>query len=194
MHYEDSAKELVGNWKEFSCFVWHSPPEDADNWTIQNLSNRDSGILAESNEHVIRNELKKFDDDVSFERHNHWAVGHVNATAIRVYDKSGNITEAFKKFSDLRDAVDYYPILDDSDYSDRAYKAAIGNIEDQFFFVKVSSELKTTENAEAIYRWLADNNESAIENDDLHGAMPSEDEIMEAMIGLGLVKDEFEDE
>jgi hypothetical protein len=51
------------------------------------------------------------DPDVVFESHSHWAVGHVDGFSIRVFDGDGKITEAFRKYHELAEAMDDYPIL-----------------------------------------------------------------------------------
>ena len=58
------AKEAAGNWREFDCFAWFDQPADADNWTIVYTSNRDSGLIDQSNAAAIDKVLRRFKADV----------------------------------------------------------------------------------------------------------------------------------
>jgi len=46
---EAAAKEAAGNHRKFDCFAWHERPDDDENWCIVYVSNRDSGLLDQSN-------------------------------------------------------------------------------------------------------------------------------------------------
>src|SRR4051812_25671281 len=89
---EDAAKDAVGNWQRFNCFVWFRDREveDAIQWAIIYTHNRDSRLLDQSNAAFIAKTMKPFSDaadpDVIFESHDHWAVGHVDGFSIRVFD------------------------------------------------------------------------------------------------------------
>ena len=67
------------------------------------------------------------DPDVVFESHSHWLVGHVDGFSVRVF-KNGEITLAFRRYHELAMAMDDYPVLDESDYSEREYEATLENI------------------------------------------------------------------
>ena len=99
--------------------------DDAGNWAVIYTQNRDSGLLDQSNAAVIEKALQPFSDgddpDVVFESHSHWAVGHVDGFSIRVF-KDREITEAFAKYHELAERIADYPILDESDYSERELK------------------------------------------------------------------------
>ena len=127
---EDAAKEAAGNWQRFTCFAWHrlNEMDDAEQWGIIYTHNRDSGLLDLSNASAIEKALEKFEDDVVFESHNHWAVGHVDGFSIRVF-KDGQITEAFRCCHEIFEALADYPVLDEEDYSSREYEATLSNIE-----------------------------------------------------------------
>jgi hypothetical protein len=118
-HIADLALKLAGNHTRFESFGLHGDrPEDFDtNWAIVYTSNRDSGALERSNARVIAAALAPFEDAVSCS-HGHWAVGHVDGYEICVYDARGNITEAFRAYAELALAIEEYPILDESDFSE----------------------------------------------------------------------------
>ena len=122
---ETCAKKCVGNWRSWSNFGWHYQPEDSNQWFILYTHNRDSDVLELSNADVIEEELSKFDHDTCrVEDHNHWAVGWIKGFSIRVYDSEGNITPAFKAVYDIANQLSDYPVLDESDFSERETEVA----------------------------------------------------------------------
>lgn len=134
MTLEDAAEAAAGNWTKFNSFVWWREREmdDADKWAIMYTSNRDSGLLDQSNSAVIRKAMEPFskgrNPSVVFESHSHWLVGHVDGFSVRVYSR-GKITKAFRTYFELQEQIEAYPILDESDYSDREYEATHENID-----------------------------------------------------------------
>src|SRR5947209_5911036 len=130
---EAAAKQMAGNWRQFQCFCWHRGYDlpDADAWCIWYTSNRGSGLLAESNEAVINKRLEPFsegeDADLVFERHSHWAVGHVDGFSIRVFQDDGSVTPAFVEFCSIKDRLEDCPILAEQDYTEREFEATLEN-------------------------------------------------------------------
>jgi hypothetical protein len=189
MALEDAAKEAAGNWREFSCFVWHRETEidDPGNWAIIYTHNRDSGLLDQGNADAIAKAMEQFSDtddpDVVFETHDHWAVGHVDGFSIRVF-KHGQITDAFKTYHDLMEQLDGYAILDEEDYSRREYEATLENITDSAWRLKHEYDLPDDWESE-VYSWLTDHRPSAVENRADQGGYPSEEDLREAFNALG---------
>jgi hypothetical protein len=185
---DDAAKEAAGNWQNFNCFVWfrRNELEDADQWAVIYTHHRDSGLLDQSNAVVIEKAMKPFSDgrdpDVVYESHNHWAVGHVDGFSIRVF-KDGEITKAFEKYHELARQLDDYPILDESDYSDREFEATLENIKDAARRLKDDLDLPEGWESE-VYIWLSDNRCGEIENADDQGGYPSETALSEAFEAL----------
>lgn len=186
---EEAATEAAGNWQRFSCFAWwrEREIEDSQNWSIIYTHHRDSGLLDQSNAEVIRKAMLPFTDtedpDVVFESHSHWAVGSIEGFSIRVF-RDGKITEAFTKYHDLAERMANYPILDETDYSNREYEATVENIGNAAWRLKNDYELPDGWQEE-VYSWLSDNRYSAIENCDDQGGCPSEEELTEAFDALG---------
>ncbi len=62
MTLEDAAKAAAGNWRKFNSFVWWREREmnDVDQWAIIYTSNRDSGLLDQSNSAVIARTMEQF--------------------------------------------------------------------------------------------------------------------------------------
>ncbi|MCH7685319.1 MAG: hypothetical protein IH899_01325 [Planctomycetes bacterium] len=196
LNLEEAAEQAAGNWQNFECFVWYRDDiEDAENWAIIYTHNRDSGLLDLSNASVIEKALDPFteadddDPDVVLESHNHWAVGHVDGFSIRVV-RDGEITNAFRKYHELAEAMDAYPILDEHDYSNREYEATVENIADAAWRLKDDYELPDDWQCE-IYGWLSDNDSGEIENADDQGGYPSEESLRAAFDALGFRQMEF---
>ena len=71
-----------------------------------------------------------------FESHSHWAVGHVDGFSVRVFHGNGEITEAFTTYHELAERMADYPILDESDYSERELDATLSNIKEAAWRLK----------------------------------------------------------
>lgn len=189
LELEDAAKKAAGNWQRFNAFVWWRDRElaDADQWAIIYTHHRDSGLLDQSNAAFIAKALKPFtevfDPDVVMESHHHWAVGSISGFSIRVFDRQGEITEAFAKYHELAEAMDQYPILDESDYSERELKATLENIEDATWRLKNEFDLPEGW-AWQVYDWLSDHRSGEIENVSDQGGYPSEAALREAFAAL----------
>lgn len=59
---EAATRHMVGNWRRFQCFAWsrgYNLP-DADQWSISYTSNRDAGLLEQSNHAEITIRLVRF--------------------------------------------------------------------------------------------------------------------------------------
>lgn len=118
-HVSDLAAKLANNWKSFGSYVrWERLP---DGFAVVYTSNRDSDALTRSNARVTAKALAPYLDgdkgDVRDESSSHWAVGHVDGFAIRVYDANGAVTPAFTAYAELVLATEDYPVLDDDDFS-----------------------------------------------------------------------------
>jgi len=187
---EAAAEKAAGNWQRFDSFVWwrRREVENPEKWSIVYTANRDSGLIDQSNAHYIEKALKPFtegdDPDVVAESHSHWAVGHVDGFSIRVFTADGEITEAFRTYFELQERIDNYPILDESDYSDREYSATLENLKDAAWRLKNEYELPEGWVGE-VYSWLSDNDDSQIENVDDQGGYPDEDSLKAAFKALG---------
>ena len=192
---EDAATQAAGNWQRFTSFIWFRDREveDADQWAIIYTHNRDSGLLDQSNAKVISKAMALFtegdDADVVIESHSHWAVGHVDGFSMRVFDGNGEITEAFRKYHELAEAMDSYPILDESDYSERELEATLENIEDAAWRLKNEFDLPEGW-VWQVYDWLSENRSGEVDNTDDQGGYPSETAMREAFNALNFNSNE----
>ena len=189
LELKDAAKQAAGNWQHFKCFVWYRDPEPEkpQDWAVIYTHNRDSGLLDQSNAAVIRKAMLPFteddDPDVVFESHSHWAVGHVDGFSIRVF-KRGRITKAFRTYHELAERMDDYPILDESDYSEREFNATYENVGEAAW--RLRSEFDLPEDWQSdVYGWLSDHRDRALENTDDQGGYPDESDLKAAFEALG---------
>lgn len=185
-----AAEALAGNWRGFDSFAWHRAYEldDADKWAIWYTSHRDAGLLAQSNRQAIDKRLEPFAEgdnpDVVFESHSHWAVGHVDGFSVLVFKPDGTITPAFEEFCRIKEELDAYPILDESDYSEREHEATLENYREELW--RLRDVLPEGWEAE-VYGWFSDNgHDEFTENRDDRGGWAPREKIIEALAALGL--------
>ena len=192
LELKDAAKTAAGNWQRFQCFVWFRDrdlkrPED---WSIVYTHNRDSGLLDQSNAAVINKAMLPFtngdDPDVVFESHSHWAVGSVDGFSVRVF-KRGRITKAFRVYHELSERMADYPILDESDYSERELNATYENVDHAAW--KLKREFSLPEDWQSdVYDWLSNHRDHALENTDDQGGWPGDDDLEAAFAGIGYLR------
>lgn len=104
-------------------------------------------------------------------------------SAFRVF-RDGQITDAFRKYHELAESESQYPILDETDYSNREYEATVENIADAAWRLKDDFELPEDWQYE-VYGWLSDNDPGEIENRDDQGGYPCEESLQKAFHALG---------
>jgi hypothetical protein len=89
---------------------------DRQDWIVAPCGrNRDSGILDESNFHACLLALGGESETVEVHRFGHWACGWFELILVDP-SRADEVTE-------LADALEYYPLLDESDYSEREFEA-----------------------------------------------------------------------
>ena len=132
----------------------------------------------------IRSNITDGDDpDVVFESHSYWAVGHVDCFSVMVF-KRGRITKAFRTYHELVERMADYPILDESDYSERESNATYENVGEAAWRLKGEFSLPEDWQSD-IYSWLSDHRDHAVENTDDQGGWPEEDDLKAAFAALG---------
>jgi hypothetical protein len=188
---EGAAHELLGNWQHFDCFSWHRGYDlpDADNWMLWYTSSRDAGLLEQSNEKAINERLQPYSEgdnpDLLFETHSHWACGYLNGVSIRVIRADGSISPAFTTFCKIKEELDGYPVLDETDYGEREYAATLENYRNEMWRCKNLPEGWE----EMVYRHFSDNgHDQFVENRDDQGGYAPEQSIIEALKDLGLMR------
>ena len=201
---EEMVEKARGNWKRFGSFAWFEKPDewDLDNVCIVYTSNRDSGLLDQSNASVIAKGLEPFEDLWCYsERHSHFLCGYVDGYSIlvSVYVPDWDmevLTPAFALWCEFQLRMDNYPILDEEDYSGRELEALWENVQGELrFLVGKYDELDdvelTDELVSDVLNWLSENDSGATENGgDDQGGYPYEGELVGALRGLGIMKEE----
>jgi len=207
-HAEDYAEELGGNFDKFPSFGLDSEYRDAmvpvKDWCIVYTSNRDSGLLDQSNEAAILKAMKPYmgwiadpqePADCEECHHGHWAVGHVDGLYLRVR-KNGEITPAFREYVGLLLAMADYPVLDESDYSARQWDDTLASVtqETRCVFNKFESTPKGDDASfddmgDAVAKWLDENEPDELEPE----RYPSSGSVERALVALGYIQEE-EDE
>jgi hypothetical protein len=187
----DLAHELAGNWKRMDSFAWfrESEIDDSDQWAIIYTHHRESGLLDRSNAGVIGKAMMSFTDkvdddpDAVMETHSHFAVGWIAGFSIRCLDGEGKVTEAFKRYAELNEAMDQHSILDEEDYSNREYEATLANIVDAARSIDDEFDLPEDWQYE-VYSWLSDNECGELESSGDQGGYPSEEALRRAINAL----------
>jgi hypothetical protein len=184
---EDRASQAANNHAQFSCYVWFSNcrPEDPERWTIVYTHHRDSDLLALSNACVIAREMEPFleSDDILLLHDSHWAIGWIDGYAIRVYCEDGTITEAFRKWCDIQERLEDYPLLDEDDHTSRELEDTLSNIEQAGR--RLLKEGVPEDWACAVLIWFDDHDPAAVEPRDGFGGYPSEEQMRAALSALG---------
>jgi hypothetical protein len=186
----ETAKHLAGNWMDFDCFIWSRAKdlEDPDNWCIWYTSQRDAGLLAQSNEQAINQRLKPFSEsdnpDVVFESHTHWAVGHIDGFSMRVFKIDRSITQAFEEFCRIQEALEEYPILDEQDYGDREYQATLESYRYEMGSVR---DLPEGWESQVYDHFSEKGQDEFFENRDDQGGWAPREAILAALQELGLL-------
>jgi len=182
--YQVEAEEAVKDTAKLRFsrdFSYRGEVDLGQTWAITFSKNRDSGLLEQSNYDTVKADLeKKFPDDVSDERFNHFAVGWVDHLLVRMLDSNGKVTQAGKAALEWRDREKDYPVLDEEDYSRRELEATFDNIKSTG-----SLDEATTQQ---VYDWLSEHQPSSLENRGDQGGSPSEEQIDDALKGLGLME------
>ena len=114
------------------------PSDMFESWGFAGIdTNRDSDIVDRSNYRVFHQvTVSQYPDDFRSEQYDHWAVGSVERTTVKVLKNSDggieidNITDAFIKTCEVLEALMDYPILDEGDYSDLEYTEIMQDIEE----------------------------------------------------------------
>ena len=111
-------------------------------------------------------------------------VGFIDGFSIRVFKPDGSISPAFEEFCRIKAELDAYPVLDESDYSDREYEATLESYRNEMW--RLRGELPEGWEAE-VFTFFSDNgHDEFTENRDDQGGWAPKDEILKALDALGL--------
>lgn len=91
-------------------------------------------------------------------------------------------------YHELAERLADYPILDETDYSNREYEATLANIADAAWRLKHDYNLPD-DWASEVCSWFWDHNQRAVENrSEDQGGYPSEGDLEEAFDALGYAR------
>jgi hypothetical protein len=106
--------------------------------------------------------------------------------AVRVYQAgTTETTAAFDELAEIVEACEQYPILDESDYSQREYESALQGIE--CMMLGDLPEDAPDDWRQQVYEWLSNHEPNELENTDDRGAFPASDAVKRALLDLGLI-------
>ena len=104
--------------------------------------------------------------------------------SIRVFRADGTISPAFEEFCRIKEDLDAYPVLDESDYSEREYEATLENYREELW--RLRDELPEGWEAE-VDSWFSDHGRDRyLENRDNVGGWAPREKLIEALEALGL--------
>jgi hypothetical protein len=104
--------------------------------------------------------------------------------SVRVFKPDGTITPAFEEFCRIKEELDAYSILDESDYSDREHEATLENYREELW--RLRDVLPEGWEAE-VYGWFSNNGlDRFTENRDDRGGWAPREKIIEALAALSL--------
>jgi|TARA_R110000824_G_scaffold320638_2_gene507610 hypothetical protein len=181
-----------------------SRPDDFGHWGNPQLFNtwgwagidynRDAQVLDLANyQSFWKDIVPDFEDHFESERMNHWAVGWVERTIVKVLHNEvdgiifDNITEAFCKTVEILDALQEYAILDEGLYSELEWEENIRVIEE---YAPKMIDCTVEGWSEKMLSALLDNGVEMIPDADCY---PSEEEMIEAAYDCGLCNKEYEE-
>lgn len=168
---------------------WGGNDQIFKTWSIGPvIRTRDSDILQESNADALERALEEafpHSADYRVERFNHWAVGWVEHLSFRAVTKNGTPTSIFAWILGWQDALDNYPVADEEDFSRRELDATLENIHNEGHgLAKPDAE----DWESAVYTYLSEHNQRAVEPRDGGGGYPSREEIHTALEALNLLE------
>jgi hypothetical protein len=183
-HIKDYAKDLRGNWKKFTCFIWDRELDlpDPDNWAIVYFTGCGSGLISQSNAYIVSERLHPFlnSGDIYEEYHYHWASGSIEGYAVRVNKVgSSEYTSAFIKVCELLMCIQENVLLDETHYYRLKKQTAINNIQNELELMEL--EITNEELATKVYDWLAIHEPELIDQDAVYIVS---DDILLALQGL----------
>jgi hypothetical protein len=146
--------------------------EDFSNYYVVYSKHRDSTLVDQSNWDVL---VKKFGENnaVITPSFGHWAVGHAEIMMIRKDAPDLLLMELDEIITNVKE---HYPLIDESDYSEKQYEATIDNIK--------SEGNIPDKKAREVFGWLHERNPDSVEDSDDQGGYPTYEAIQEAIEGL----------
>lgn len=195
MSEERLVKHAINCLKRPEDFGWFGGDEMFATWSFAGINktiNHDDP-LEESNFEVISKDLmERFPDDFDVVGVKHWAVGSMDQLRVRVLKNEGkveydNLTEAFHALMEWHDALESYPVADETDFYEREYGY---EVKDVAWRLQYDESLKYVIHLAGDYEELA--NDLIYEVNQSHYTSyhepASDEELLEAAFELDLCK------
>ena len=147
-------------------------------WFVGPCKTRDSTLLAQCNFDSILKELGGEGDNVEILGFGHWACGHYDLILVRPD------TEQAIQLKHIVEALEDYPVFDESAYSELELDATVENIAEELPSDLLTDKDKTTI-AKEVWDWFEQNDPEQLENRDDQGGYPDTDLIEKACKELG---------
>ncbi len=151
-------------------------------WYVAGIKTRDAKILEESNYEMTLQESGGESDNVEVQGFGHSVCGHYDLILVKPDTNQAKILER------ILETLENYPVLDESNYSEREYLQTIENISFDLPN-EINEGLDSTEVSNAVYGWLCDN-DYELESMDDSGAFPKTESIDEACRALGYMSEQ----
>lgn len=158
-HMAEAAREALTRPSDFSA--WDERLFDTHG-LVMSWAERGDDLIAESNyltavsmlegaiAHDESGASEARGDDIIDGSSSHWLVGSMRELYVRVYDDAGEFTPAFREAVDIAGAIREYPLLDESDYSERENAAWESAVEDALDTIQRGYAYDSREQAESI--------------------------------------------
>ncbi len=147
-------------------------------WFVGPIKTKGATLLDICNFDCILKDLGGEGDNVEIASFGHWAIGSYELILIRPDTKQANLLE------NIAEALEDYPVYDESAYSEAELGATLENIAQE-----IPNDLTTTKNkyviAAEVWDWFKANDPNELENKDDQGGFPDEDLIEKALKELG---------
>jgi hypothetical protein len=135
--YQDEAKQAVeeSDPANIPDYAYFGDLDVGNTWAHTLSVHRDSDLLGQSNWEVILKDMEeKFPKDVTEERASHWAVGWIDKLMVRMLDDDGCVTPAGEAILAWKDALEDYPIADESHHSEKEFNYALESLPDDITY------------------------------------------------------------
>ena len=167
--------------------------DDPDHWTIgPAMLSRDSPLRVEINFEELEKALEAaghLEGEWEMVRCSHWAVGWLEHLSFRVIDEAGKVTPMYRFVADWFKSISEGGCANEDELTARKHAQCIRWITD-------SGRRHVVAGAEEwqrkVYRWLLENEEDQVEDDDpdSDGACPDDDAVLRAIRALGIEDNE----
>jgi len=175
-------------WKRESNYIG----EDLEGYYIIYSHNRDSTLVTESNWDTLK-EMFKDNPRVRILNFNHWLCGWVECFMINGEEMT---IEDYNQILDIINRLEDYPLLDESDYSNREFESTLENISSEMHYaisdydtMKEFDSMEDKEICKKVFDWLWTNDQNQLETVDDTGGFPSKESIVKALLALNLIKE-----